>query len=126
MEEYQTNQWESAEKLLEVLGVPGPYSLKEQITTIELLKLALESRIKSPRQSGYISMKEVANNICTEIYADRLRQQYSYPRQLFFLDWRDDLEGFSLVWGATKILRALAVMNDDWSAFDIHALTIAV
>jgi hypothetical protein len=83
--------------LLEVLGVPGPYSLKEQITTIELLKLALESRIKSPRQSGYISMKEVANNICTEIYADRLRQQYSYPRQLFFLDWRDDLEGFSLV-----------------------------
>jgi hypothetical protein len=68
------------------------YNLKEKIRTIELSRTIRTSRLKSPIENFYISIKEIANKICTEIYSDRLRQQCSYPRSVFFLDWRDDLE----------------------------------
>ncbi|MEW6494330.1 MAG: hypothetical protein AB1589_17720 [Cyanobacteriota bacterium] len=97
MIKYQTNQLEAADEFLRLLGIPGPYTFKEKIRTLEVSQVAVESRLHGSLESCYISIREVATKICKDIYADRLKQKYSYPRELCFVDWRDDLESFSLI-----------------------------
>lgn len=96
MANYDFSQLEAADEFLHLLGIPGPYTFKEKVRTFEVSKIAIEARLNGSFESCYISIKEVANKIYNTIYADRLKQQYSLPRELCFLDWRDDLEAFSV------------------------------
>jgi hypothetical protein len=97
MAKYQRNQLDAADELLKLLGIPGPYTLKEKVKILEVSKAAIEGRLRGSLESCYISVKEVAYKICQDIYAERRQQKYSSPRELYFLDWREDLESFSLL-----------------------------
>ncbi len=96
MQRNQMNQLEAADEFLKLLGIPGPYTFKEKVKILELSKIAIEGRLRGSLESCYISIKEVAYKICKDIYAERLKQKYSSQRELCFLDWREDLESFSL------------------------------
>ncbi len=89
---YQINQLEAAGEFLSLLGIPEPYTFNEKVRTIEVSKEAIEGRIRGSLESYYISMKEVANKICQDIYAERVKRQKKSPRDVYFVDWRDDLE----------------------------------
>lgn len=91
MNRYQISQLEAAGEFLSLLGIPGPYSFHEKIRTLEVSKEAIESRLRGSLESYYISIREVANKICQDIYAERVKQQQRSPRGLYFVDWRDDL-----------------------------------
>ena len=97
MKNYQTSELEAADQLLSLLGIPGPYTLKEEIKILEVFKLARDCKLQGSLESCYASIKEVTNKIRTEIYVDRLSQnKFNLCRELYFLDWQDDLESFSL------------------------------
>lgn len=97
MENYHTSQLEAADQLLSMLGIPAPYTLKEEMKILEFFNLARECKLQENLESCYVSIKEVANKICTEIYVDRLKQnKFNLCRELYFLDWQDDIESFSL------------------------------
>ena len=92
MERYQISQLEAAGEFLNLLGIPGPYTFKEKIRTIEVSKLAIEGRLRGSLENYYIPIKDVANKICKAIYAERLKRQRNATREICFVDWRDDLE----------------------------------
>jgi hypothetical protein len=92
MNRYQISQLEAAGEFLNLLGIPGPYTFKEKIRTIEVSQEAIEGRLLGSCESCYISIREVATKICKDIYAERLKRQKRFPRKLNFVDWRDDLE----------------------------------
>jgi hypothetical protein len=92
MERYQISQLEAAGEFLNLLGIPGPYTFKEKVRTIEVSKAAIEGRLRGSLENCYVSIKEVANKICKDIYAERVKRQKRVPREIPFVDWRDDLE----------------------------------
>jgi len=92
MERYQISQLEAAGEFLNLLGIPGPYTFKEKVRTIEVSKSAMEGRLRGSFESCYIPIKDVANKICKAIYAERLKRQRNATREICFVDWRDDLE----------------------------------
>lgn len=92
MEHYQISQLEAASEFLNLLGIPAPYTFKEKVKTIEVSRSALEARVRGSLESYYISIKEVANKICKDIYAERLNRQQHAKRGICFVDWRDDIE----------------------------------
>jgi hypothetical protein len=92
MNRYQISQLEAAGEFLNLIGIPGPYTFKEKIRTIEVSQEAIEGRLRGSLESCYISIREVATKICKDIYAERLKRQKRFPRKLYFVDWRDDLE----------------------------------
>lgn len=87
MNRYQISQLEAAGEFLNLLGIPGPYTFKEKVRTIEVSKEAIEGRLQGSLESCYISIREVANNICQNIYAERLKRQKMVSRELYFVDW---------------------------------------
>lgn len=111
MAKYHFSQLEAADEFLHLLGIPGPYTFKEKVRTLEVSKTAIEARLSGSLESCYISIKEVANKICNTIYADRLKQRYSFPRELCFLDWRDDLESFSVDLPSNQVSRQKTKLN---------------
>lgn len=92
MKNYLPSELQVADKLLEQLGVPRPYTLQEEVMTLNLLKIALYRKLKTNQSNRPISRKTVAHKICSQIYAERRHNNPVAPRELCFVDWRDDLD----------------------------------